>query len=205
MLGGGGGDPQTPGVPPPPHVSGDVHVPHDAPHFGSGPHERPVQSGVHPFGAQTFATARPHVKLGGHAPQSIGWPHPSSIVPQSLPCTMQLFGVHIAPSGAIHASAVHASLTDASRSDASGDDASVAASGGALVASFGDASGSETIGASIGASGAVFDASPRGTEPSAIGAVASVALAADDAGVPSLDEQATTVPVAIAIAAGKTK
>jgi hypothetical protein len=91
--------PHTLGVPPPPHVSGDVHVPQlrfvPQP-FDSEPQLSPtfaqVVVGLHP---QTFgAPEPPHESGAAQVPQLSVPPQPFAIEPQFFPCWEHVVGVH---------------------------------------------------------------------------------------------------------------
>lgn len=85
------GLPQTPDVPPPPHVSSGGHVPQlgikPPQPSAAGPHLMLAGQacGVHEVVPHMLGPAPPHVMPVGHGPQSIVAPQPSGIGPHDPP------------------------------------------------------------------------------------------------------------------------
>jgi len=100
-----GGVPQTLGIPPPPQVSGAVHVPQ----LSELPQPSPwvpqfTASSAHVFGTQLDATPHllgapppPHVPASPQLPQLSWPPQPSPAGPQSNPSSAHVFGTHGEP------------------------------------------------------------------------------------------------------------
>ena len=105
--------PQTPGVPPPPHVSGAVHVPQlrESPHLSpagpqlifcdahvsgtQSPPSSPPSGGMNPLPHTLGLPPAPHFKGDVQVPQESVPPQPSPAGPQLKPRSTQVFGVQM--------------------------------------------------------------------------------------------------------------
>ncbi len=99
------GIPQTFGIPPPPQVSGTVHVPQSSvpPQQSEAmPQSKPRSAqGVGPGQSKPHwcpSQPNPHIRPTGQVPQSRTCPQPSSAVPQLKPCSAQVIDTQASPS-----------------------------------------------------------------------------------------------------------